>query len=35
MLLSVKTGYKSMHPDVEGAGGASGGVFRRMITYSV
>jgi hypothetical protein len=36
MLLRVKMGYKSMHPDVEGAGGASvGRVFRRTITYSV
>jgi hypothetical protein len=25
MLLGVKTGYKGMHLDVEGAGGALGG----------
>jgi len=31
MLLRVKTGYKSMHPDVEGAGGASGGVFMEYV----
>jgi len=43
MLLGVKTGYKGMHLDVEGAGGASGGwdvqeedhLFSLMLEYVI
>ena len=43
MLLGVKMGYKGMHPDVKGAGGASGGwdvqeedhLFSLMLEYVI